>query len=86
MDDTTTRREQALEALDLRTAHDWNADPDNTWRVHSWSDFNRKGEPIIGPRDLITRSEFDRRKHWCSGVGRLTDTQLDHLRNRKAKP
>lgn len=80
MDDATARREQILDALDLRTAHEWNSHPDNTWRIHSWSDFNRHGEPVIGPTDRITRTEFDRRKHWCSGVGRLSPAQLEELR------
>lgn len=79
MDDDTARCEQIFDALDLRTAHAWNALPDNTWRVHSWSDFNRPGEPVVGPQDLIPRSEFDRRKWWCSGVGRLTSSQRAQL-------
>lgn len=80
MDDAIARREQILEALDLRTAHEWNADPDNTWRIMSWSDFNRPGEPVISPADRISRAEFDRRKWWCSGVGRLTPEQRLQLR------
>jgi hypothetical protein len=82
MDDDTARREEILNALNVRTAHEWNADPDNTWRIHSWSDFNRRGEPIIGPNDRITRAEFDRRKHWCSGVGRLSPDERAQLRSR----
>lgn len=81
MDDDTARREAILDALDLRTAYEWNADPGNSWRIRSWSDFNRAGEPVIGTTDLIPRSEFDRRKHWCSGVGRLLPGELERLRN-----
>ena len=80
MDDDDARREAILDTLDLRTAHEWNNAPDNTWRIYSWSDFNRRGEPVIGPNDRIPRSEFDRRKHWCSGVGRLTAEQREQLR------
>lgn len=80
MDDDTARREAILNALDLRTAHEWNNAADNTWRIHSWSDFNRPGEPVINATDRITRTEFDRRKHWCSGVGRLTPDELEQLR------
>lgn len=76
MGDGTARREEILAALDLRTAHEWNADPGNDWRVYSWSDFNRRGEPVIGPADRITHTEFDRRKHWCSGVGHMMRTDL----------
>jgi hypothetical protein len=81
VDDDTARREAILNALDLRTAHEWNADPANTWRIHSWSDFNRPNEPVIDVADRITRAEFDRRKHWCSGVGRLTPEQRENLRS-----
>jgi hypothetical protein len=80
VDETTARREAILDALDLRTPHEWNADPENTWRIMSWSDFNRPGVSVIGPADRITRAEFDRRKRWCSGVGRLTADQREHLR------
>jgi hypothetical protein len=81
--DDDARREEIFAALDLRTAHEWNADPANTWRIHSWSDFNRAGEPVIGPNDRITRAEFDRRKWWCSGVGRLSADQLAQLRGQR---
>lgn len=81
MGDDTARREEIFAALDLRTAHEWNADPANTWRILSWSDFNRRTEPTVGPTDRITRAEFDRRKHWCSGIGRLTPEQRERLLN-----
>lgn len=83
MNDDTARREEILAALDLRTAHEWNADPGNTWHIHSWSDFNRAGEPAIGPTDRITRAEFDRRKRWCSGVGRLSPDEIARLRGQR---
>jgi hypothetical protein len=82
VDDDTAHREEIFNALALRTAHEWNADPANAWRIHSWSDFNRHGEPVVGPNDRITRAEFDRRKYWCSGVGRLSPDELAQLRSR----
>jgi len=75
-----TARPKEIPTPDLRTAHEWNADRANTWRIHSWSDFNRRGETVIGPNDRITRGEFDRRKWWCSGVGRLSLDELAQLR------
>ncbi len=83
MDDTTARREEIFAALDLRTAYEWNTDLANTWRIYSWSDCNRHGEPVIGPTDRITRAEFDRRKHWCSGSGRLGPDELAQLRGQR---
>lgn len=59
--DEVVRREEIFEALTMKTAAEWDADPRNGIEIMSWSDFGRGLYAILPDADretLITWAQF----------------------------